>query len=177
MGLVRRLRESAPIHPDREAPDHPGALSRQLGKPQVATMTNTRTWTVLELINWSKGHLEEKGFDNARLEVELLLSHALKLPRVELYVQFERQLNAGELAAFKALYKRRLEGEPVQYITGTAAFMLGEFEVNPAVLIPRPETEALTEVVLRMLGEWASVPAAASRWISPGATGNSSRPG
>ncbi len=40
-------------------------------------MTNTRTWTVLELIDWSKGHLEEKGFDNARLEVELLLGHAL----------------------------------------------------------------------------------------------------
>ena len=118
----------------------------------MATMTNTRTWTVLELINWSKGHLEEKGFDNARLEVELLLSHALKLPRVELYVQFERQLNASELAAFKALFKRRLAGEPVQYVTGTAAFMLGEFEVNPAVLIPRPETEALTEVALRLLG-------------------------
>lgn len=120
-------------------------------------MTNTRTWTVLELINWSKGHLEEKGFDNARLEVELLLSHALGLRRVELYVQFERQLKEGELAGFKALFKRRLAGEPVQYVTGTAAFMLGEFEVNPAVLIPRPETEALTEVVLRMLGELRGV--------------------
>jgi release factor glutamine methyltransferase len=126
----------------------------------MATMTNTRTWTVLELINWSKGHLEEKGFDNARLEVELLLSHALSLPRVELYVQFERQLNGGELAAFKALFKRRLAGEPVQYVTGTAAFMMGEFEVNPAVLIPRPETEALTEVVLRML-EGAAAPVVA----------------
>ena len=117
----------------------------------MATMTKTRTWTVLELINWSKGYLEEKGFENARLEVELLLGHALKLPRIELYLQFERQMKARELAAFKALFKRRLAGEPVQYVTGTAAFMLGEFEVNPAVLIPRPETEALTEVVLRML--------------------------
>ena len=117
----------------------------------MATMTKTRTWTVLELINWSKDYLEEKGFENARLEVELLLGHALKLPRIELYLQFERQMKASELAAFKALFKRRLAGEPVQYVTGTAAFMLGEFEVNPAVLIPRPETEALTEVVLRML--------------------------
>ena len=114
-------------------------------------MTKTRTWTVLELINWSKDYLEEKGFENARLEVELLLGHALKLPRIELYLQFERQMKASELAAFKAFFKRRLAGEPVQYVTGTAAFMLGEFEVNPAVLIPRPETEALTEVVLRML--------------------------
>ncbi len=122
----------------------------------MATMTNTRTWTVLELINWSKEYLEEKGFDNARLEVELLLSHALKLPRVELYVQFERQMKSNELAAFKALFKRRLAGEPVQYVTGTAAFMMGEFEVTPAVLIPRPETEALTEVVLRLLGAAAA---------------------
>ena len=114
-------------------------------------MTNIRTWTVLELINWSKDHLEQKGFENARLEVELLLGHVLSLPRIELYLQFERQLKAGELAAFKALFKRRLGGEPVQYVTGTAAFMLGEFEVGPAVLIPRPETEALTEVVLRLL--------------------------
>jgi len=116
-------------------------------------MTKTRTWTVLELINWSKDYLEQKGFENARLEVELLLSHSLGMPRVELYVQFERLMSAAELAEFKAFFKRRLEGEPVQYITGKAAFMLGEFEVGPAVLIPRPETEALTEVVLRFLSE------------------------
>jgi release factor glutamine methyltransferase len=119
----------------------------------MADMNKTRTWTVLELINWSRAYLDEKGFDNARLEVELLLGHALGLPRIELYLQFERQLKAKELADFKALFKRRLAGEPVQYVTGTAGFMLGEYEVNPAVLIPRPETEALTEVVLRMLGE------------------------
>jgi release factor glutamine methyltransferase len=124
----------------------------------MATMTNTRTWTVLELINWSKGYLEEKGFENARLEVELLLGHSLGLKRVELYVQFERQLSESELAGFKALFKRRLAGEPVQYVTGTAAFMMGEFEVNPAVLIPRPETEALTEVALRILEGESLVP-------------------
>ncbi|MBN2565767.1 MAG: peptide chain release factor N(5)-glutamine methyltransferase [Candidatus Eisenbacteria bacterium] len=116
-------------------------------------MADTRTWTVLELINWSKAYLEEKGFDNARLEVELLLGHVLKLPRIELYLQFERQLKEKELATFKALFKRRLSGEPVQYVTGSAGFMLGDYEVNPAVLIPRPETEALTEVALRMLRE------------------------
>jgi release factor glutamine methyltransferase len=136
----------------------------------MADMTKTRTWTVLELINWSKAYLEEKGFDNARLEVELLLSRTLGLPRIELYLQFERQLSEKELAAFKALFKRRLAGEPVQYVTGTAGFMLGEFEVNPAVLIPRPETEALTEVVLRMLGVMRGTPrgaVGAGREFSP----------
>jgi release factor glutamine methyltransferase len=118
----------------------------------MAAMTKARTWTVLELINWSKAYLEEKGFENARLEVELLLAYTLEMPRIELYLKFDRQMSEKELASFKARFKRRLAGEPVQYVTGTAGFMLGEFEVNPSVLIPRPETEALTEVVLRMLG-------------------------
>lgn len=122
----------------------------------MAAMTKARTWTVLELINWSKAYLEEKGFENARLEVELLLAHTLQLPRIELYLQFDRQMREKELASFKALFRRRLAGEPVQYVTGTAGFMLGEFEVNPSVLIPRPETEALTEVVLKLLGQTES---------------------
>lgn len=114
---------------------------------------NKKTWTVLEIIDWSRNYLAEKGFENARLETELLLGHALSLPRIELYLNFERRMNESELARYKALLKRRLAGEPVQYVTGTAAFMFSEFEVNPAVLIPRPETEALTEVALRMIGE------------------------
>ncbi len=116
-------------------------------------MTATRTWTTLELINWSKDYLAEKGFENARLETELLLGHALGLKRIELYLQYERVLAERELAGFKALLKRRLTGEPVQYVTGTAGFMLADFEVTPDVLIPRPETEALVEVAVGMLGE------------------------
>jgi len=113
---------------------------------------NKKTWTVLEIIDWSRNYLAEKGFENGRLETELLLGHALSLPRIELYLNFERRMSESELARYKALLKRRLVGEPVQYVTGTAAFMFSEFEVNPAVLIPRPETEALTEVALRMVG-------------------------
>lgn len=114
---------------------------------------NKKTWTVLEIIDWSRNYLAEKGFENARLDTELLLGHALSLPRIELYLNFERRMSERELARYKALLKRRLAGEPVQYVTGTAAFMFSEFEVNPAVLIPRPETEALTEVALRMIAE------------------------
>jgi len=112
-----------------------------------------KTWTVLELIDWSRAYLAEKGFDNARLETELLLGHALSLPRIELYLNYSRQMRQEELARFKVLLKRRLTGEPVQYVVGSAAFMLAEFEVDPSVLIPRPETEALTEVAIRMLEE------------------------
>jgi len=110
-----------------------------------------KTWTVLELIDWSRQYLSDKGFENTRLETELLLGHALSLPRIELYLNYDRQMSEGELARYKTLLKRRLEREPVQYVTGSAAFMLAEFEVSPAVLIPRPETEALTEVAMELL--------------------------
>jgi release factor glutamine methyltransferase len=129
---------------------------------------NKKIWTVLEIIDWSRNYLAEKGFENARLETELLLGHALSLPRIELYLNFERPMSEGELARYKALLKRRLAGEPVQYVTGTAAFMFSEFEVNPAVLIPRPETEAVTEVALRMIAEIA--PGAAAEGAAENAT-------
>ena len=111
-----------------------------------------KTWTVLEIIDWSRQYLAEKGFENSRLETELLLGHALSLPRIELYLNYERQMKASELKRYKELLRRRLTGEPVQYVTGVAAFMLSDFEVNRHVLIPRPETEALTEVALGLLG-------------------------
>jgi len=112
-----------------------------------------KTWTIHDIIDWSKGYLAERGFENARLETELLLADALGLSRIELYLDFERQLSEPELKRYKARFKRRLEREPVQYITGSAAFMLSDFEVTPEVLIPRPETEALTEVALELLAE------------------------
>lgn len=112
-----------------------------------------KTWTVIGIINSSKDYLAGKGFQNARLEAELLLSHALSLTRIELYTNHDRPLSEGELTRYKTLLKRRLAGEPVQYVTGGAAFMLRDYEVGPAVLIPRPETEALMEVVIRMAGE------------------------
>ncbi|MBM3307415.1 MAG: peptide chain release factor N(5)-glutamine methyltransferase [Candidatus Eisenbacteria bacterium] len=113
-------------------------------------------WTVLGMIEWSRGYLAGKGFENARLEAELLLSHTLSIPRVGLYTDHDRVLTAEELARYKGLLKRRLAGEPVQYVTGTAGFMFAEFEVNRSVLIPRPETEALTEIALKFLGDLAA---------------------
>jgi len=110
------------------------------------------TMTVLGIINTTKEYLAGKGFENARLETELLLSHVLGVSRVELYLDFDRQLDEEELARMRALLRRRLAGEPVQYVTGTASFMFSEFEVNASVLIPRPETEALTEAALEVLG-------------------------
>jgi len=114
--------------------------------------TSQRRWTVLSLLTWAAEYLTDKGFDEARLTADLLLAHVLGLHRMDLYLQYDRPLIEHELAAFKAAFKRRLEHEPLQYITGEAGFMGYVLEVTPAVLIPRPETEALVEVCCETLG-------------------------
>ena len=101
--------------------------------------------TVLEVIKRSTEYLESKGVDSPRLQTELLLAHVLKIPRLKLYLDFERRLSAAELDTLRQLVKRRGEREPLQYILGTTSFCGIEIAVTPAVLIPRPETELLVE--------------------------------
>ena len=110
-----------------------------------------KIWTVLELITWSTAHLQEKKIDEARLTVELMLAHALKMKRIQLYMNFDKPMTAEELASYKVLLKRRLNREPVQYILGETEFMGFPFTVDARVLIPRPETETLVEETVRCL--------------------------
>lgn len=105
----------------------------------------TRVWTIRSLMKFAIDHLQRRGIDEARLNVELLLSHALQCQRIELYTNFDKPLSAEELKAFRSLYERRLNREPVQYIVGGASFMGMQFKVDSRVLIPRPETETLVE--------------------------------
>jgi len=112
-----------------------------------------KRWTVMELIRWSTMYLRERGFNDARLTVELLLAHVLSCRRIDLYLQFEKPLTEEELASFKSLLLRRLRHEPVQYILGEAHFMGFSFTVEPGVLIPRPETEILVEEALKYLSD------------------------
>jgi release factor glutamine methyltransferase len=105
-------------------------------------------WTTLKVLTWTKGYLAGKGVDNARLEAEWLLAAALRLDRVGLYVNFDRPLSAPELAACREMVARRARREPLQYILGSQEFMGLDFEVNPAVLIPRHDTETLVREAL-----------------------------
>ncbi len=105
----------------------------------------TRVWTIRELMKSAIEHLQRKGFEEARLNVELLLAHALDIQRIQLYTNFDKPLTPEELKQFRTLYERRLTREPVQYIIGSANFMGLHFSVDPRVLIPRPETETLIE--------------------------------
>jgi release factor glutamine methyltransferase len=115
--------------------------------------------TVLEVIKRSTEYLESKGVDSPRLQTELLLAQVLKIPRLKLYLDFERQLSAQELDTLRQLVKRRGEREPLQYILGTTSFCGIKIAVTPAVLIPRPETELLVEQAWNFLASQPSSPA------------------
>ena len=102
--------------------------------------------TVLEVIQKSAEFLTKRGVDSPRLQAELLLAHVLKLPRMKLYLNFERRLTEAEADAMRELVKRRGAREPLQHIVGTTSFCGFEIAVNRHVLIPRPETELLAEL-------------------------------
>ncbi|MEZ4415066.1 MAG: peptide chain release factor N(5)-glutamine methyltransferase [Gemmatimonadota bacterium] len=125
-------------------------------------------WTLLHLLRWSTQYLEQKGLERPRLDVELLLAHALGVGRLDLYLQFDRPLERAELDAFRPLLLRRGRREPLQYVVGSAAFRELELLVDPRVLIPRPETEGLVGHVL----DWAAARGAGITGVLEIATGS-----
>lgn len=104
-------------------------------------MSTTETWTVGRLLTWTTEFLKKSGSRSPRLDAEVLLSHARGCKRIELYTSFEDEPNDKVRAAFREMVKRRAEGTPVAYLVGYKEFYSATFEVNPDVLIPRPETE------------------------------------
>jgi release factor glutamine methyltransferase len=103
------------------------------------------------MLAWITRDLAALGISSPRLEAELLLSHALGCDRVRLYMDMQRPLDQAELAAIRALVVRRRRREPVAYILGRREFYKREFDVDPAVLVPRPETEVLVDRALDAL--------------------------
>ena len=110
------------------------------------------SWTILKLLHWTTDYFKRNKVSEPRPSAEVLLAHLLSKDRLFLYLNYDRPMTAEELAAFRTLVKRRLAGEPNQYITGMQEFWSLPFRVNPDVLIPRPETEVLLETVLEFLG-------------------------
>jgi release factor glutamine methyltransferase len=101
--------------------------------------------TVLEAIQKSAEFLGKKNVESPRLQVELLLAHLLKTPRMKLYLNFERVLSPTETDALREFVKRRGQREPLQHIVGSTSFCGFEIAVNRHALVPRPETELLAE--------------------------------
>ena len=108
-------------------------------------------WTIRSLLTWMTQDFAAVGIGTARLDAELLIAHSLKCDRVRLYMDLDRPLGPEELAAVKALVVRRRKREPVAYILGQREFYRRAFSVNPAVLIPRPDTETLVERALELI--------------------------
>ncbi|HUF24793.1 MAG TPA: peptide chain release factor N(5)-glutamine methyltransferase [Vicinamibacterales bacterium] len=88
---------------------------------------------------------------NAALDAEVLARHVLGWDRARWLADAREPAPAGFAARFDALVSRRAAGEPVAYITGTREFWGLDFEVSPAVLVPRPETEVLVEEALKLI--------------------------
>jgi len=117
--------------------------------------------TILEVIQRSAEFLGQRGVDSPRLQIELLLAHVLRVPRLRLYLNFERTLTEPELAQLRELVRRRAAREPLQHLLGSTSFCGLEFEVNRDVLIPRPETELLAERAWQQLSTFNLQPSTA----------------
>ena len=100
--------------------------------------------------------MEKRGFESPRLDVEILMAHALGLKRLDLYLQFDRPLQDAELAAIRKQVVARGEQQPVAYLVGEREFHSLAFAVDARVLVPRPETEHLVEVALERLKDDAA---------------------
>jgi release factor glutamine methyltransferase len=119
--------------------------------------TQQEKWDVLKILNWTKGYLAEKGVENPRLEAEWMLCEALTLDRVGLYLNFDKPLSETELSSYRGMVLRRGKREPLQYILGNQEFMGLEFQVSPAVLIPRHDTEVLVSEGIKRGGAARSI--------------------
>jgi len=117
-------------------------------------------WTIIRILLWTESYFKAHFIDSPRLTAELLLAHSLDMARLDLYLQHDRPLDKNELSDFKALIKRRIQNEPVAYITGEKGFYDSDFKVAKGVLIPRPDTETLVEQALGVLekSKWRGSP-------------------
>ena len=107
-----------------------------------------QVWTIGDTLAWCREYLAHHDDENPKLSAEWLLAAATELTRIELYMHFDRPLTMEERDVLRETLKRRGAGEPLQYISGEAAFRHIVVKTSRGVLIPRPETEVLVDVVL-----------------------------
>ncbi|MCL2029193.1 MAG: peptide chain release factor N(5)-glutamine methyltransferase [Deltaproteobacteria bacterium] len=113
-------------------------------------MIGAETWAVGRLLGATTEFLAGKGSPTPRLDAELLLARVLALTKVQLYINFDREVRPGELDQYRELVRRRARREPVAYILGEKEFYGLGLKTTPAALVPRPETELLVDEALRL---------------------------
>lgn len=108
---------------------------------------------IKEVFEKSVNFFKEKKIESARLDAELLISHALKIERMQIYLKYEQPLSETEIQNCREAIRRRGLGEPVAYITNEKGFFGEIYAVGEGVLIPRPETELIVEEALSFINE------------------------
>ncbi len=115
------------------------------------TSSDEKIWRVIDVLNWSKNYLTEKGIESPQVEAEWILRDVLNCSRIDIYLYYERPLEPAELARCRSCLRQRAVGRPIQYILGYTEFMGLRFEVTPEVLIPRQDTESVVERIIEMM--------------------------
>lgn len=110
--------------------------------------------TVGEVYKKSVDYLMKKGIARPEISAQFLLSDVLQIPRLKIFLDFERGMTEKELQKMREYLSRRAKHEPVQYITGYTEFYHTRLKVNSRVLIPRPETEILVDKAMEILQNW-----------------------
>ena len=106
--------------------------------------------TILETLDGGTQWLEKKGIEDARRNMQLLICHQLDMSKIQLYTSFDQQLAETDLVPLREKLKLRGEGTPLQHLLGTVEFFRREFKTDARALIPRPETEELVEIAIKL---------------------------
>ena len=123
----------------RTDPPQPAPSGEPAAPPPAARSADD--WTIGRLLSWTTDYLKRHGAESPRLDAEVMLAHVLGYERVQLYTHYEDVVGEGPRKRYRELVKRRAEGAPVAYLVERKEFYSLRFDVTPAVLIPRPETE------------------------------------
>jgi release factor glutamine methyltransferase len=110
---------------------------------------------LLDILNLSTDYLKKHDIDDPRLNAEILVSGALDMKRLDLYLQYDRIITEEELTKIRPLLKKSSTNEPIQYIQGEKEFYNVKIMVNKHTLIPRNDTEILVEKVIEFISDKA----------------------